>query len=401
MNTQRIKQGALRFCKISLLGVVIAQPFSKALVEVFISASFIGWLFFKILKKESICNDRLLLGLLCLFLVSSSVSVFSSGYPVTALRGVLKLLKYLTLLLLVAEVARDPIWFRRLIIVGVAVFCTILFDAYFQGIYKIDFIRHFPAQATDTQTRLSGPFNTYGLLAAYLIAILPVLIAFLTFNKGPLSVKSFLFTGITFAALYILYKTHSRGAWLSFFGSLCCLTYFLRSRLLAILLLIGVISVPFVFPKNTLIHLDKQGKEQSLIERYQLWNRAIQVIVAKPLFGCGINTYVRNYPKFDRARNWRVPGYYAHNGYLQLAAETGLISLALFLLILGIALKAGWQAFKNETGGQKALVAGFLTGCIALLSQAAVDTTLHNLQSAVLIWFYLGLLLAFGNRGTP
>ncbi|OGX02544.1 MAG: hypothetical protein A3J12_04420 [Omnitrophica bacterium RIFCSPLOWO2_02_FULL_44_11] len=45
----------------------------------------------------------------------------------------------------------------------------------------------------------------------------------------------------------------------------------------------------------------------------------------------------------------------------------------------------------------KPIFAGIICGALALLLQAGVDTTLHNLQSAFLIWFFLGLLNAISN----
>jgi len=130
-----------------------------------------------------------------------------------------------------------------------------------------------------------------------------------------------------------------------------------------------------------------------LIERYRLWERAGQVIIKRPLFGCGINTYTKNYPLYDEVKNWRVPGYYVHNGYLQLAAETGLTSLFLFLLVIGRSLLSGLKAIRSSPPHSKMIVIGIFCGCIALLIQAGVDTTLHNLQPATLIWLFLGLLM--------
>lgn len=377
----------------SFLAAIGSIPFSKALLETLLVISFVGWILVKVLKREPLSENKALLWSLLLLTVFSCVSIYDSGLLKVALRGVVKLLKYILVLLIAADLLKEPKYFKKLLIAGLIVFCVVGLDAVYQQIYKFDFIRHFRARETNTQIRLSGPFNQYGLLAAYLIALLPALTAslFAPFKNRAFAKRLGLFI-LTAFGFYLLYRTQSRGAWLACFVSLILLAIILRNKWLSILFAATVIVIPFIIPRNTIVHLDAQGKEQSIVERVQLWNRAVQVIKARPLFGCGINTYTQNHEKFDTIKNWRVPGYYAHNGYLQLAAETGLISLAIFVWILGFSIYSGYTGFRKS---KNVLAAGFLAGYIALLLQVFCDTTLHNLQSAALIWFYTGLMFAF------
>lgn len=381
----------------SILAISFVLPFSIALIEIFVAVSIIGWFILKLVQREKPISSPFFLYLLITFFLVSCVSIVGSGYPLQGLRGALKLLKYIFLLLAVADLFSEPLRLRRLVVIGLIAFVCVGLDTIIQEITGQDFVRHFPVRFADSNIRLSGPFRQYGLLAAYLIAIFPIFISLMT-GRTLMGVKWFGLVGISVVALYLLYKTHSRGAWLAAFGSLSFLAVILRNKGLLIALLVTLLLTPIIIPRNVLIHLDITRKEQSLVERCHLWLRALQAIKAKPLFGCGINTYVLNYSKYDQIKSWRVPGYYAHNGYLQLAAETGLIALGLFLWIIFLALRCGYQAYKSGEPDQKPIIAGFMAGTIALLLQAGVDTTLHNLQSATLIWFYLGLLFAFGTQ---
>ncbi|MBI3313821.1 MAG: O-antigen ligase family protein [Candidatus Omnitrophica bacterium] len=147
-------------------------------------------------------------------------------------------------------------------------------------------------------------------------------------------------------------------------------------------------------PRSTLIHLDAEGKEQSLVERYYLWDRAISVIKARPLTGTGINTYTKVHPKYDRTQNWRVRNYYAHNGYLQLAAEIGVFGLLAFLIFLGIFFIQGLRAGNfSDWDGQ--LRFGLLMGTLNFLIFVMADTVLHNPQPVMTFWFLLGLHRAY------
>jgi len=385
-----------RLCEYSLLAAIFFLPFSIALWEVFFTVSLIGWLSFKASTRESVAPSRQVLILAILLLATSSVSAFYSGYPGLSARGIFKLIRYMLLMLMVADLFHRPERIKRLIKISVISCSVVLIDAIIQQFLGWDVIRGWKIFHAAQQIRLTGPFKTYGLLAAFLLALLPVI------GSLFLSVKrSHFWTRCTFGTLfavglYVLYMTHSRGAWLAASGACIVYASITRKKWL-IILLTGAFLAAFLFlPKSALIHLDIEGKEQSLVERYHLWNRAIQVIQSRPFFGCGINTYVKNYPRFDKVENWRVEGYYAHNGYLQLAAETGLISLLFFLLLLWRAIRSGHGAFRVSEKGQHLLIAGLLAGFCGLLFQAAVDTTLHNLQSANLIWIFLGLLFAVG-----
>ena len=151
---------------------------------------------------------------------------------------------------------------------------------------------------------------------------------------------------------------------------------------------------PFVFPYNSLVHLNVVNKEQSLVERFYLWDRAIQVVRARPLFGCGINTFTRNYSKYDQTKSQLVSGYPVHNGFLQIAAESGLVALTFFLVIIVMAIKSGWKAFSISEGNKKLWAAGLLTGLVALLCQGFADTTFHNPQSGLLLWLFIGMLIS-------
>ncbi len=379
----------------SFLAALFILPFSKALLEVFLTVAFISWFLSRILDHSPLCAKKWLFMIVGFFIISSSISAIGSAYPLTAARGIVKLIKYSMVFLISVDLFQDPAILKRLSRVMLACFCLILFDSIVQYFSGKDFILGLPLQFTDRQIRVTGPFIFYGLLAAFLIAALPILISVILnkkinwFYKVPIAV-------LTIISVLLLYKTQSRGAWLAAFGSWLLFALLMRKKILFALLVALFLIIPSFLPHNALIHLDADRKEQSVVERYYLWSRAVDVIKARPLFGCGVNTYVLNYPKFDTIKNWRVPGYYAHNGYLQLAAETGLLSLSLFLCIILFSLISSYRAFLRTDPENKFFVAALISSFTALLLQASVDTTLHNLQSAILIWFMAGLLIAIG-----
>ena len=375
---------------------IFVLPFSKALLEICLTITFVLWFLMKLIQKENLYKDQTLFFLVGSFTIISSISGFYSGYPLLSALGIIKLIKYSLVMLIAAETFRDRTKVKHLILVSCISFFGVVLDSVYQYFIGKDLIAGFEVYHSNLQIRLTGPFESYGLLAAYLLILIPVITAIVIgTNKNELAGwKKFLLAFFLVLGFLVFFKTHSRGAWIAFAGGALICASLLRKKWIFSLIIISLFVAPFVLPKNVLVHRDVQQKEQSLKERYQLWRRAWDVIKSQPFFGCGINTYVKNYSKFDTKKHWRVPGYYVHNGYLQLAAETGLIALGLFLGLLFLALKVGVDMFKKTVGARKFLLAGLITGATALLFQAVIDTTLHNLQSAYLIWLSIGLLFA-------
>jgi len=118
------------------------------------------------------------------------------------------------------------------------------------------------------------------------------------------------------------------------------------------------------------------------------------MIKERPLFGHGLSTFMGNFPKYGKGYYYLTQGIipYAHNCYLQIAAETGIVGLASFLCLIGtffthtiISLKKIKNRFYH------AVLSGISAGIIVTLVHSAVDTNLYSLQLSVLFWLMLGL----------
>ena len=196
-------------------------------------------------------------------------------------------------------------------------------------------------------------------------------------------------------SIVVLFLTRSRGAVLAL-AAACFLLCLYRKwwKLLLAGVVVGAIVI-ISLPKSMVIHLDRNMKEQSVFERLSLWDRAWNVIEARPLTGTGINTYNLSHEKYDTTENWRVRGYYAHNGYLQFAAETGLPSLFIFFLFLFFYFKDVLSHIQRLRGDPRVyLPLGIITGLFSFLILCVVDTQLHSAQPSLTFWFLMGSLIA-------
>ncbi len=149
-----------------------------------------------------------------------------------------------------------------------------------------------------------------------------------------LKLKNKLYLVIFFTLLFADLLTFSRGGYLGLFagaaGAFSLLWNALKNKhkikilgvaifLCALTLISGPISERFFSSFNL-----KEGSNQGRIET---WKKAGEIIINHPVIGVGIG----NYPlEISATADYRDP-IYAHSNYLDIAAETGLVNLFLWL----------------------------------------------------------------------
>jgi putative inorganic carbon (HCO3(-)) transporter len=125
--------------------------------------------------------------------------------------------------------------------------------------------------------------------------------------------------------------------------------------------------------------------------RYTFWKKAILINRTSPVWGTGLNTYARIIMRDPNRGTW----WYAHNCYLQMAAETGVIGLASFLCLLFVLLRHGitnCQLIKDPW--PLTFLQGSLSGLIGFLAQSFFDNTFYTVQLGVLMWLVFGLTVS-------
>lgn len=125
-------------------------------------------------------------------------------------------------------------------------------------------------------------------------------------------------------------------------------------------------------------------KEGSNKERIEIWQKTLKIIENKPILGVGIG----NYPlQIKPTAEYREP-YYAHNTYLDIAVETGIINAIIWLSFL---IFSGWTFFKKAK--QNLLFLGPAVGIIVFATHSLVETAIY---SPVVLTLFL-ILISFGS----
>jgi len=216
----------------------------------------------------------------------------------------------------------------------------------------------------------------------------------------------------------VLFLTYSRGSWLALIAAVAAwliLLFFARKAgvralwkvwpiaLVAVGLLMGAAAWNSRIgdrpaPSLTYLHGDlpqpgtaqgdefMRGHDPGLSEiassvtfklRLTYWEGALKIIRDHWLLGTGWDTWGAMYPQ--HMHDGSYPTKYAHNNYLQIWCEMGVIGLALFLGFLGV---LGVQIFRRIRSGKventKAILAvGCVAGAVGFLAHSVIDFDLY------------------------
>jgi O-antigen ligase len=254
--------------------------------------------------------------------------------------------------------------------------------------------------------RITSSFEFASQYASYLIYLI-FLYGFLSWNKSFSPFKRAFFAALGLTGLLSLLATQSRAGWISFFGALILSSLFLKRAFLA---LAGILTISFFIlmasPTDLLIHRNQYGHEQSVSERWTLWHRAFEMFRSKPLTGIGINTYNAESARFLSEKKEIInregkvvkvvdvlPQYYAHNSYLQLAAESGIVSLLLFLVFLGLFFITSIRTIRtaNLNSWDKSVLQAVTAGTFGFLILNLFESMFFSVQPAQFFYFFLAL----------
>lgn len=169
-----------------------------------------------------------------------------------------------------------------------------------------------------------------------------------------------------------------------------------QRRIYGVLVFLIALFVTWIYADNVLSILRSilpamQEGSDTIGLRYGLWRAAVRMWVDNPIFGVGIGQYTQQLPFYgkDLLPSYRL-GLGAHNMYIQVLAETGIIGLILFITFLGKALYALWRA-ANDPQNERAVLAQ--TWFIVLLIMLIGGMTKHD-HFDKLVWLSAGIGLS-------
>ncbi len=117
--------------------------------------------------------------------------------------------------------------------------------------------------------------------------------------------------------------------------------------------------------------------------RSELWQNTSKMIKEHPILGVGLGAYQYVYPRYDQSSGI-LRAEQAHNDYLQIIAETGIVGLILTIGFIVILFGKGFALMQTKNVRRRAVVLGALAGCFGIAIHSFVDFNLQITNNAQL-----------------
>jgi len=267
--------------------------------------------------------------------------------------------------------------------------------------YGLDPFRAEPYPAAESKV-IATMGNANGL-GGYLATVFPFLIYRLIFSPTRKQ-KAFAIATII-AVIWALVLTLSRGAWLALIGGMLVLffltlrgiraKYFPKTIHQFVFLFVAIILALLFAWKAYLINPD------SAIGRLFVWKISLNMVADHLLLGVGYGRYGTEYLNyqarfFDSPQNakyfdWADNLKGAKNEYLQIAAETGITGLILFLALLLILCSTSFRILRHGQNNRKekwSLLA-LISSVSIILLHSLVENAFYDVSTALVFWFAL------------
>ena len=269
---------------------------------------------------------------------------------------------------------------------------------------------------------LSSTIGQKNWISNYLAMIFPIIFSYFLLKKSGEKIAYFIILSIVYATLMIC---QSRGIWISISLTVILALYiifkfklfkiFQENKRWLILLLVSFLIITAIYstdnplnksaitvPQRALSTLDEQ--DPSINTRLLMWRTTFEIIKDKPLFGSGIGTFRMNYLDYQAQLLKENPNYIkyygkageAHNEYLQMWAELGIIGLGLFLLIFYFIFHTVFNFYKrNKNGEDRLMILGLNMGITCFMIHSLFTFALHVPVLGAIFFIIVGLTMKY------
>lgn len=261
------------------------------------------------------------------------------------------------------------------------------------------------------------PFMNYGLgqttstfgntnyFAGFLVMMLPLTATYMLLQKHR-SLKQIMTAIVSLIIIVFLIKTKSRSAWVGASISLIVLFWFnfkikhMRWVLLG-LISAGIIIAGLIFPDEVgqrIGSLFDPDTPSSFARRLYFYTGAARAFFDSPLLGNGIGNFILFLPRYRSPEYWMVKAEdivpHAHNEYLEILSETGVIGFVAFVVILFFLARSIVQNLKSIDDGRRTIFIGYGAAIAGILVDNLTSPNLRIIPIALIFWTISGVVLS-------
>ena len=401
---------ALRWPLLPLALALLAGPFKALLAvtypalpdpaQLLLGLALLAWLLRGLAQRRLLLPTHSVALLLILFLVVCGATLLAAQDLVS---GAAEWAKWLQVLLVMALVAAEPRrstpWLLAALLLSGAIQAVI-------GGWQFALRGHGPESflVAPGLFRAYGGFEQPNPFGGYMGMVWPLAAALAAglWRAHQIDRHKLLSAACAFVALLsagALLASYSRGAWLGAGAAAAILLLgalrpaSARPTLLLVVLTAALLVAgrglwpQWVVARVSSITQDISGADVrgvvpttanfAVVERLAHWQAAAEMAAAHPWLGVGLGNYAAAYDRYRLAR-WPLALGHAHNFYLNLAAETGLPGLLVFVALLLAAALQALRVLRTARGWQRALALGLLAAGAHLAIHNVVDNLFVN-----------------------
>lgn len=325
-------------------------------------------------------------------LVTMSISILYTPYIAQGVRSLMVVITYMATFLLPFHFIKTKHDFVECLIVIVYSSFIPLFAVFYEFI--------FPASSTSINGfRLFSTFNHPNVFAFYLVTIVSVCFFVV---KSAVFVQERKFRQICWIVLLFslvcILGTKTRSAWAVIALLILIYGIFKERKYLVYLLLATMLAMMIPSIQERILNLFQGNSADDLINNYEalnsyawrqiIWAGAIEKYWEQPFLGFGYESFTFYSSEFFVIESDYGAG--AHNTYVQLLFEIGIIGLLAFLWLLIPLLIRLWE-LRNKARENIIVFGLFVSYCLIHYSDNVFDYLTFNWY----FWFFIGAFLAY------
>ncbi|MEA3485288.1 MAG: O-antigen ligase family protein [Candidatus Aerophobetes bacterium] len=127
-------------------------------------------------------------------------------------------------------------------------------------------------------------------------------------------------------------------------------------------------------------------------ERIYIWQSSWKMIKDHPIIGMGMGNYLSFYKWYMMPKSKVPDASFAHNIFLQIWAECGIIALISFVGIVLFTLLKGIRLTKSPDSLLKVVGLSSLAAFVGILIHSQVDCTIYSMHIGPIFWLLAGII---------
>lgn len=206
-----------------------------------------------------------------------------------------------------------------------------------------------------------------------------------------------------------LLLSRSRGGLVAFLAEIVLLVILTRKAgspkqfalklVLAGVLVIGIIGgAVFVGGESSLTRFAETATSKDITtDRGHIWRVTLSAIAHNLPFGAGLGAFGVAYTPYD-SYNGLERVEQAHNDYLQVLSDAGIVGLIVGLFFIYTLARTGLKNTRTGNTFRRGVAIGALSGCFAILVHSVFDFVLHTTAISVMFLTSIALVAASGRK---